>query len=251
MIRRKSRRTVRENDRSIETLKHRFNELAEQHDGSFRANGVGFIEQDENARLYDAIVEDILLYSPPLHEMLAVLEIGCGTGEILVRLKPKVKAVRGVDVSDRMVGVCRGRGLDADVVGRKLPFSEQSFDMVILYSVLINIDDGDLLDDMISEAFRMVRPGGVVFLGNVPNIDHLQFLVHRRPTIKERLRKTVKNWLGQKSDGNQIRYFAYHPEQFIRYCDRFGVDRFIVKRSLLSGSGLEKIDVIYRLGEPM
>lgn len=239
---------ARVSKRSLRALKSRFNHLADEHGGSFRANGVGSIEAEENSKLYEAIVDDILSHSCAPQRSLEVLEVGCGTGEILARLESRVKSVRGVDISDRMVEICRNRGLEVDLVAQTLPFVDGAFDLVLLYSVLINIDDEAVLETVLAEAFRVTRPRGIIFLGNVPNADLLPFSVHPEPSFRYRLKQLLKDLLKRDRGTEGFRYFAYRPDKFVGYCRRFDVDMFLMKGSLLSGSGLEKIDVVFRRG---
>ncbi len=71
-----------------------------------------------------------------------VLEIGCGTGLILDRVKDVSKSAVGVDLG---VGMLRGaleRGLDvAQADATALPFADESFDVVYSFKVLAHIED--------------------------------------------------------------------------------------------------------------
>ena len=57
---------------------------------------------------------------------LRVLEVGCGTGLVLSRLKETARSARGLDVSPGMVRRARSRGLDV-VLGSAtaLPFADE------------------------------------------------------------------------------------------------------------------------------
>lgn len=91
-----------------------------------------------------------------------VLEIGCGTGLILDRVKHVSKSAVGVDLS---VGMLRGavaRGLDvAQADATALPFADESFDVVYSFKVLAHIQD---IGAALSEAARVTRPGGHMLL---------------------------------------------------------------------------------------
>jgi len=88
-----------------------------------------------------------------------VLDIGCGIGDMLSSRRNTV----GVDVNQRLVEYCRGRGLEAYLMKPdELPFESNRFDGVILDNVLEHVvDPGPLL----VEVSRVLRPRGRVVVG--------------------------------------------------------------------------------------
>jgi SAM-dependent methyltransferase len=100
--------------------------------------------------LWDRIVE-----SAPR----TVLEVGPGPGELSQRMATELAAdVVAVDISPRMVELCRERGIDArlgDV--QALPFNDASFDLVVAAWVLFHPADLELA---LSEIARVLQPGG-------------------------------------------------------------------------------------------
>jgi SAM-dependent methyltransferase len=88
-----------------------------------------------------------------------VLEVGPGPGELAERMAKELGAdVVAIDVSERMVELCRARGVDArlgDV--QSLPFEDASFDLVVAAWVLFHPQD---LDRALSEIARVLVPGG-------------------------------------------------------------------------------------------
>lgn len=90
-----------------------------------------------------------------------VLEVGCGPGELSERIARELGAhVVAVDLSERMVELARGRGVDArlgDV--QALPFHDASFDCVVAAWMLYHVGDVDL---GLAEIARVLRPGGVL-----------------------------------------------------------------------------------------
>lgn len=92
-----------------------------------------------------------------------LLEIGCGTGLFLESLWQKGFDVTGVDVSPAMVEASRSRfGTRAEISvanGECLPYSENEFDFVVLWTVLeFCADPGALL----REAARVAEQGVVI-----------------------------------------------------------------------------------------
>lgn len=88
-----------------------------------------------------------------------VLEVGCGWGELAVRITTEVGAqVFALDLSPRMVELARQRGVDA-VVGyvEELPYADGSFDAVVAAWMLYHVPD---LERGLGEVARVLRPGG-------------------------------------------------------------------------------------------
>ena len=94
-----------------------------------------------------------------------VLEIGCGTGpvtRVLARLPGVAEAV-GVDPSPVFISRARELGgADTNATfeqgdGRHLPFADVDFDAVVMHTTLCHIPQPD---QVLSEAFRVLRPGG-------------------------------------------------------------------------------------------
>jgi SAM-dependent methyltransferase len=88
-----------------------------------------------------------------------VLEVGCGPGELSERLRRELGAhVVAIDLSERMVELARGRGVDARVGDvQALPFDDASFDCVVAARMLYHVADVDLA---LAETRRVLRPGG-------------------------------------------------------------------------------------------
>jgi ubiquinone/menaquinone biosynthesis C-methylase UbiE len=89
-----------------------------------------------------------------------ILEVGCGTGLVLMRLRKFARSVKGVDLSPGMLEKAKARGFDA-VVGSatELPFADESFDVACSFKVLAHVPD---IEKALDEMTRVVRPGGVV-----------------------------------------------------------------------------------------
>lgn len=88
-----------------------------------------------------------------------VLEVGAGPGELSARIAGELGVtVVAVDLSDRMVELARGNGVDARVGDvRALELEDQSFDLVVAAWMLYHVPD---LDRCLREIVRVLRPGG-------------------------------------------------------------------------------------------
>jgi SAM-dependent methyltransferase len=88
-----------------------------------------------------------------------VLEVGPGPGALSARMTAELGAeVVALDVSERMVELARGRGVDARVGDvQSLPFEDGSFDTVVAAWMLYHVPD---LDRGLAEIARVLTPGG-------------------------------------------------------------------------------------------
>lgn len=98
----------------------------------------------------------------------AVLDAGCGTGDMMTRLRRYTDGGRvvGVDVSQTALDFCRERGHRrlARASATHLPFADSAFDLVTSFDVLVQIR-GDGADELaMREMRRVLRPGGVAFV---------------------------------------------------------------------------------------
>lgn len=93
-----------------------------------------------------------------------VLDLGCGTGLMLDRLKKYRPA--GFDFSPRALEFCRNRGLGrlirGDVV--HLPFDSECMDLTLALDLIEHVEHDGLLA---AEVYRTLRPGGY-FMATVP-----------------------------------------------------------------------------------
>jgi SAM-dependent methyltransferase len=94
-----------------------------------------------------------------LHQGEHVLDIGCGTGELLREYLAGDCEVVGLEIDDALVLRHRAAGLDVRL-GRaeELPFADASFDR-ILCSVVVPYTDEQRT---VAEWSRVLRPGGIV-----------------------------------------------------------------------------------------
>jgi ubiquinone/menaquinone biosynthesis C-methylase UbiE len=129
-----------------------------------------------------AEVEDTLWYFRALHAHVrralgdvtkvgaAVLDAGCGTGGLILRMRGERPAWRfsGIDFSSLAVELARKRcGSDVDLREASitaLPFADASFDAVVSADVVCQVEDPATA---LAEFRRVLRPGGSIVI-NVP-----------------------------------------------------------------------------------
>jgi amino acid adenylation domain-containing protein len=129
-----------------------------------------------------------------------VLEIGCGTGLLLFRLAPHTTQYWGTDISSVALDSVRNQLIRLAREGQPLPpgqlfqrtaddftgFAAQSFDTIILNSVVQYFPSLDYLLEVLEGAMRLVAPGGKIFVGDVRSLPllaafHASVALHQAP----------------------------------------------------------------------
>lgn len=104
-----------------------------------------------------------------------VLDYGCGYGRLTAELAGLgYRSVLGVDVSAALIerGRCEHPGLDLlRWVEFPLPFENAAFDAALLFAVLTCVPQDAAQSAIVAELGRLVRPGGVLYLSDVPLQD--------------------------------------------------------------------------------
>jgi len=97
-----------------------------------------------------------------------VLDVGCGTGKVLaglVELGAQPNNLHGIDLLPDRIGEARKSypSLHFQYTNaERLEFRNDSFDLVVLFTVLSSILDDQMAQNVAHEAARVLRPGGAV-----------------------------------------------------------------------------------------
>nr|WP_294467245.1 class I SAM-dependent methyltransferase [uncultured Anaerofustis sp.] len=98
-----------------------------------------------------------------------ILDVGCGYGRTLNELYDfGYKNLYGIDFSGNMIKRARmnNPSIDFKVNDVDLPYKDDTFDAVILFAVLTCISDNDTQRDLIREIYRVLKPGGIVYVND-------------------------------------------------------------------------------------
>jgi SAM-dependent methyltransferase len=115
------------------------------------------------------------------------LELGCGTGIFTSGVAKSGASVQGLDLSPYLLASARARTASLANVrltcgnAESTPYAEGTFDAVYGSSVLHHLD----LDRALAEAFRVLKPGGLIVFAE-PNIINPQVAVMFRLGLTKR-----------------------------------------------------------------
>nr|WP_285478570.1 non-ribosomal peptide synthetase [Amycolatopsis sp. NBRC 101858] len=137
------------------------------------------IPLDEMREWHAATIDRIRALKPK-----RVLEIGVGSGLILSRIAPDAEAYWGVDLSEKAIANLR-RELATTPFADKVHVAarpahdlgdlpDEPFDTVIINSVAQYFPSVDYLAEVVRTVAARVRPGGVIFLGDIRNLRSLR-----------------------------------------------------------------------------
>lgn len=126
----------------------------------------------------DCTVERILSLRPQ-----RVLEIGCGMGLLLFRIAPHCTYYSGIDLSAEAINHVKQRlskenlshvDLAAKPAHELEGFEPESFDTIIINSVIQYFPNINYLVQVLEKAVKLVKPGGQIFIGDVRSLPLLE-----------------------------------------------------------------------------
>ncbi|MEJ2288569.1 MAG: class I SAM-dependent methyltransferase [Deinococcales bacterium] len=132
-----------------------FDEHAEKYDGWFMKNP-------------NVLTSEVLLIKHSLADPGETLSVGCGSGlfELFLKRDHGIEITTGIEPSEAMADIARARGMDVTIAGaERIPFDDASFDTVLMNGIPAYLDD---LGAPLTEARRVLRPGGRIVIGDVP-----------------------------------------------------------------------------------
>lgn len=111
-----------------------------------------------------------------------VLDAGCGNGKNMIYLQNKGHSVKGIDFSEKLLGVCKDKNLDVEEADiRSLPYEDNSFDYVISIAVIHHLSTEKDRYQAINEMLRVCKPGGNILISTwaveQPNTSRFKFVL--------------------------------------------------------------------------
>ncbi len=184
-----------------------------------------------------------------------LLDLGCGAGFVIDIAREVFATVRGVDICEEMLcQINTTAGDDVEVMtaaADNTPYDDGTFDVCTAYAVLHHLD---ALAPTFGEAYRVLRPGGVLYTDLDPNACFWEALRSLPPngTYSPIVRREIDAVLHK---GEELRdKFGIAPEllhtaEYLKH-DAGGFEEEEL-RTALRAAGFSRIDVRYEwfLGE--
>lgn len=147
-----------------------------------------------------------------------VLDVACGTGDMMVCLAEQGCTVTGVDISEEMLAIARQKTASANFQlstinyqlcnAEALPFPDATFDAV---TCAFGVRNFVHLEQGLAEMLRVMKPGGKMVILELATPDN--------PIIKPFYNLYTRHiipWLGKCIAGNREAY-TYLPESIERF----------------------------------
>ena len=96
-----------------------------------------------------------------------ILDVGCGTGRLSVRLDKMGAQITALDISPKILNILKIKNPKIKTViadAEKLPFADNSFDIVVSAFLIVHLQNPKIF---FAEAYRVLKPEGKFILTNI------------------------------------------------------------------------------------
>lgn len=165
---------------------------------------------EEDKWEFDEAIEYVIEFKPG-----SLLEIGCGNGIFLDKVRHLIDKVEGVDINTDALAACKKKGLNVFLPSEE---KSQSYDMIVLFEVLEHLEQPAAI---ISDLVNMLNDGGILIIA-VPNPDgYLKgilapVLLDMPPHHNSSWSEKTFNFLAEKYSFEKIGY-ATEPLRYVHY----------------------------------
>lgn len=134
-----------------------------------------------------------------------VLDVACGTGDMVLELKKHGCTVTGIDLSEEMISIAKTKASATYIVGdaEHLPFPDATFDAV---TCAFGVRNFVHLEQGLGEMLRVLKPGGKMVILELATPDSKVV----RPFYNLYTRRVIP-LLGRRIAGNEEAY-TYLPQ---------------------------------------
>lgn len=177
-----------------------------------------------------------------------LLDVGCGTGFILDLAHDLFQKLDGVDLTPEMLAQVTPRDNLTLTLSQaeKMPFPDDSFNVITCYSVLHHIED---LSSVFTEVRRVLKPGGIFYADESPSCCYRSALMAlaAREKPDTLLGQELESILGDADKYRQQYGIAREITQKAM-AQVYGSSQFTDERimEMLSSSGFGDVRIDYR-----
>lgn len=142
----------------------------------------------------------------------SILEIGCGTGNFLDKIRHAVDDLAGIEINAKAINTCLQKSLS---VSNDIP--DQKYDMIVTFEVMEHIHE---IYEMIARLVKHTHHNGFILIA-VPNPDsYLKdidiSLLDLPPHHSLGITKKSLDWIGNEFDLSEISY-SREPIRYVHY----------------------------------
>lgn len=159
---------------------------------------------------------DFEYFKPYIKPNASILDYGCGNGRLVDWLKPfQPKSYLGVDISEKLLNIARNRYqnmpwvefrlIDTVETQHAMSLQPNNSDCIFCLAVLHHIPSKELRQQLVSQFYQWLKPGGYLFLTNW-NLKQKKFRPYR-------LKYKLKWLLGQSGLNWQDLYYPFKNNQ--------------------------------------
>ena len=119
-------------------------------------------------------------FSRSFNESSIVLDAGCGNGKNMKHLEGNVGEIIGFDSCKNFVRLCKEKCLnviEGDI--RTIPYCDEKFDFIFCWMKISNLDP-EILDNLTTQCYEHLNPGGVIIWGVYMREVALNYFIVRR-----------------------------------------------------------------------
>jgi SAM-dependent methyltransferase len=158
---------------------------------------------------------DLIVNALQLQPTDRVLEVGCGCGVVMQTLLGRAAEFTGVDPAAKVLEKARATIPNARFEvssAAALPFPGGTFDKAFSYQVFHYLGNFETARAAILELKRVVRPGGRILIGHLPNADR---------EAEYQAQRQQRTFARQHAVEHNLRWLWYPPQFFEQFRDEF------------------------------
>lgn len=173
-----------------------------------------------------------------IHPGCRILDIGCANGKVSIPLASHGYSVTGVDINTEVLRMaqsasdsqeCPLKSMFIKATAKALPFHYASFDLAVMQAFLTTITTKEDRARIIREAYRVLKPGGYLYLADFGQTWHSR--IYRERYISDLpLTKEEGSIIAYDSETGEVAYIAHHFTEkelvFLLLENGFGIDFF-------------------------
>lgn len=167
-----------------------------------------------------------------------VLDVACATGKVSIELASHDFSVTSIDINHDALEMTAKTATDNEVsnlpsfaraTAVALPFTDESFDLVIMQAFLTVVVSKEDRSQIVREACRVLKPDGHLYIADFGQTWHSQ--IYRKRYLRDLpMTKEEGSFLAYDEKTGEVAYTAHHFTEkelvFLLVENGFSVDRF-------------------------